>query len=390
MTGTITAFTTATRSGNLRYGRWSKFQTLNYWIPDWTVTQPMPVCWITRGGTLYNPGDDALQLTAGSFLEELALMMSNELGAVVIVSDYRPGGYGRHQTNVGRYHRAADVERLFFPEVLDDFALPGQYVKSIATDQSIWGAGNSVSTDADDWLRAGSSSGGWASGLSQLMPDGAFAYSPGASASSDPWVPRYSHKCNAVVLSIAQTVLSAFDKGSASDGWHYDTYGEYAWPGAYFMDARIADESAPYGWDDIPMSVKRQADFGEWITSDNHRCKQAGFYLTGGNVTGVDIVNDPSGVDADSFVNHYWRYTGNDPETISGTPQYLDLHDPWNMYVLKDELDNIGNTRSRLRAGTANTNPSAGERYLGTAAATASDVKTWLVSGEIGTWTVPA
>ena len=463
MGGTLTEFTMQNRSGSIRYGR-SKFQTMNYWLPDWSPgLSPQPVLLIHRGGTLYNPGRDALQLSEDSKLEAIALMFSNDLGGVVIVADYRPGGFA--------LPAGQDIERTFFPDVLEDFALPVMVAKSLAHDTTLWG-GIPLSTDSADWGKAGSSSGAWGSGYTQLMPAGSFRFAA-SMASPDLYDPRFDHLCDSVICSIPQTVLSGFSKGSSGDGFYFSAFGEYSWAGAYFFDSGRVSNSAPlWGWDefDPDFAIRRRADWDEWMVAGNPRVLDCGFYLTASTVSGARIKNITNTTDSDpqSMQNVYWRGQGA-ANTLGGIPShinhgpavdlvavdsngggadlskfvrssgswsadgyevgkfivasgftntinnanwvidsvgttdlivvdvgdtmiteasgtgqlvrglaYLDLHDPWNCYWAKYQLDQLGNTVSKMAAGNANTNPDATTLNISDNALMAADVKTWL------------
>lgn len=373
---TITTFTSATRTGQFTFGPHSKFQVADFWEPDWDPGWPddvYPAVCFSPGGTLFNPPPQSLEVTSGHMLE-LLKMCSNDLGMVVIIHGYRPGGYVRGA--------GEDGERRFFPEVLEDFALPVQQAKTRS--RQFMTAGKSLSTDPNDWFKPGTSSGGWASGLTQLMPDGEFEY---PISRWGEWSPRHNHHCKAVLTSIGQMSLSALSHGTASDSF-YAAYGEYGWAGAYLFPEHLRDDSPAWGWADIPMEIKRRADWGEWIQSWNPRALEVGFYLTGGG-TGTsghntDLVYDPTvATNANRIQLHDWRLNGGVPAAIDAgfglTPRFTDLHDPAHDYMAYTYLLNVGNTLSRLRAGNA-TNLVVATQYISDAATFAADAKDWLVN----------
>lgn len=480
MTGTRVRFNHQTRSFTVRYGRQSKFQTADVFMPDWnpdsteTGIPEYPVAHYFKGGTWFNNGLNAKSIGEDSFAEEVAQLVSNFYGAVVIVHDYRPGGYG--------LPTGEDVERLFWPEILDDGALVVQFFKTIAHDvrfTSTYG-NRPLTRDPDKILCWGSSSGGHRLAFSQIMPDGTFLYSPNR-VSWDPYIPQFSHIANALICSTTPLVLSGFSKGGTGYTYH-NTYEDMSWAFALFQSSRDADpqtsvRGSTWGWDEIPMDLKRQSDMGEHIRADNPRVAEIGMYLTAGHAgTGIprpSLENDPEGNSAASFRNRYWRLAGLQPapiETIrpvygsgnlsaiadggaSGTSLfrrasgtwagdgwvvgdiaatsgftngvinhhyevlgvdadaggassgdlwvsdpldnisadedpstsgsiagggYYDLHDEFSNYVTYYELTQLGNTRSRLRAGgTGNTNPDA---------TTVSSLATTDEDGDVADW----
>lgn len=317
MTGTRTAFNYATRTFTIRYGRHSKFQTADVFMPDWTPDNSAengipeyPVMHVFAGGTWYNQGWDAKDVT-GTFAESTAQMLSNTLGAVVITHDYRPGGFGRPA--------GEDVERLFWPEILDDGALVIQFFKTIAEDPlfTTTHGDRPLSRDPEKIFCFGTSSGGHRLAFSQIMPDGSFDYSPNRMA-GDYYIPQYSHLANPLLLSTTPLMMSGFSKGGTGYGY-YGSYGAASWAYALFRSSVEVDppytttpQGTTWGWDQIPMGVKRQSDLGEHIRADNPRVSEIGLYLTSAHVgNGIprgNIENDPTGDDARSFRRRYWRY----------------------------------------------------------------------------------
>ncbi len=316
MTGSRTKFNYATRSFTIRYGRHSKFQTADVFMPDWVPDSTAeagipeyPVMHVFAGGTWYNPGLDAKDIT-GSFAEQNAQMLSNIMGAVVITHDYRPGGFG--------LPAGEDVERLFWPEILDDGALVIQFFKTIAEDPlfvSTYGD-RPLTRDPDKIFCYGTSSGGHRLAFMQIMPDGSFDYSPNR-MSGDYYIPQYSHLANPLLLSTTPLMMSAFSKGGPGYNY-YGSYGEQSWAYALFRSSVELEDygygnANNWGWDEIPMDVKRQSDLGQHIRGDNPRVSEIGLYLTAQhvaqNAVRGTIHNDPEGVDARSVPLRYWRYS---------------------------------------------------------------------------------
>jgi hypothetical protein len=289
-------------------------------MPDWTpsiVDLPeWPVCHIFKGGTWAGAlGFDALGVSEGGFQEQVMLMLSNELGCVIVCHDYRPGGVGLPQ--------AEDVERVFWPEILDDGAQVVQYFKLIANDAR-WGD-RPLTRDPNLIVGYGSSSGAHRLAFSQIMPDGAFDYSPNR-LTRDLYLPQHSHVMNPMILSTCPVVLSTFSKGGTGYSY-YTTYGEASWPYALFSSSQH-EEDPGWGWDDVPMELKRQSDLGEHIRPDNPRVSQIGLYLTSSHefnfIPRSSIRNDPSGADPRSFKRLYWRYLGIDPAPIENVRPVVD------------------------------------------------------------------
>lgn len=336
--GTRTGFNSRIKGGpngytfKIRYGRHSKFQVAAVYMPyGWTTppniaTQPVhEVLHGARGGTWYNPGLDALGISGGSFMETVALSVSNKYHGVVIISDYRPSGY----TAEGE-----DIERVYWPDMLKDAALSVQFFRTIAdidsivdidgntvdanSDPAIWD--RPLTTDPDFTACFGSSSGAQRQLFAQVQPDGTFPYAP-RPQDDNVYAPRFSHICNPIVFSGSQSVFSGFNKGGSGYQW-FESYGEWSWAGPTLGSDNDLD------WDDIPMRTKRQMDLGEYAVADNPRMKEIGVYFTGAHISGEtprgSIVNDPTGVDPRSFKQRYWRYTGGPPAPIGNYRPIVD------------------------------------------------------------------
>lgn len=316
MTGTRVAFTPDTANFILRYGRRTRYQKAAVYLPDWTPDisdlPEWPVLHYFQGGTWNGSlGFDAMGVESG-FALQVVQMVSNTLGCVVIAHDYTPGG--RPSATVGSA-KSEDMERVFWPEILDDGALCVQHFKTIAEDSMF---GDRPLTRTPNLIAGfGSSSGGQLLALSQLLPDGAFDYSPDRT-SRDIWMPTHPHILNPMILSIAPLAMSAFSKGGTGYSF-WETYKDASWPFPLFQSAREEEEPG-WGWDNIPPELKRQADIAELIRPDNPRVAQVGLYLTAGHagsfVPRPTIINDPTGVDARSFKRRYWRHTGVNPAPI--------------------------------------------------------------------------
>lgn len=311
MTGTRQIFLPGTANFIIRYGRRTHYQRAAVYLPDWTPDigelPEWPVCHVFQGGTWAGSlGFDAMGVEEG-FQLEVVQMLSNEMGAVVICHDYTPAGRAASTIE--------DLERVFWPEILDDGALVVQHFKTIAEDDMF--GDRPLTRDPNLIVGIGSSSGGHRLAMSQMLPDGAFDYSPDR-ASRDVWIPTHSHILNPMILAITPLAMSAFSKGVA-DYSFFNVYEDASWAFPLFQSAR--DEEEPgWGWDNIPMSLKRQSDIAELIRADNPRVAQVGLYLTAGHpasfIPRPTITNDPTGVDARSFKRRYWRWTGVNPEPI--------------------------------------------------------------------------
>jgi len=376
----ITLFSEVDKTGELRYGRDSKFQRLWYWLPDNPIASgKRKVAVFSRGGTLMNPGNGgALSLTTSN-ANGIAQMLSNELDMIIVSMDYRPGGFTVPQ--------GQDVDKLHFPEILEDFALCIQYLKGKANDETLWGAGNTLSLDPNDWFRYGTSSGGWGAGYTQLMPDGAWPYAPSGAVTTDLYLPRHNHLCNAIYLNIPQTVFSTFNEGAMGHTTgYYSSYQEYSWGGAYFFDSReVQNDPDPlWGWNKFPMDTKVSADFDEHLYNYNPRVTDAAFYLKASDLSD-NIIQNQSGNVPNGFDVLYWRgahYPSG--QVAAASTGHYDLHDPWQCYWLYHRLQQLGNDKSRLRAGNSTSNPDATTRQ---SEYTTGDLREWL-TGDLG-WIHP-
>lgn len=302
-------------SFQIRYWRYSKFHTANVYLPfGWGGTAPSvgtlpryPVYYYFKGGTWYNPGRDALSVQTG-FPTDVALRVSNNFYAVVITIDYRPSGFGIAE--------GEDIERVYFPDNLEDGARAIQHCRTIADSFPTLGGDRPLTRDPDDSLIFGTSSGAHRALMAQMCPDGTFPYADRVQ-SDDPYEVRYSHACNPIICSIGQTAISAFSKGGTGYS-NFTAFGNLSWGGVLF-GAGYGAGSPQRDWNDIPMSLKRQADLGEYAVADNPRAHEVGIYFTAPHISGElprGNISNTAASDPTSFLVRYWRFNGGQPAAI--------------------------------------------------------------------------
>lgn len=302
----------------IRYWDQSKFNTANVYLPrGWAggdvpsleELPAYPVYYYFKGGTWYNPGRDALEVQGG-LPEEVALAVSNDYYGVVITIDYRPSGAGLSE--------GEDIERVYFPDNLEDGARAIQFCRTIADEFPARGGDRPLTRDAELSMIFSTSSGAHRAMLAQLCPDGAFPYAD-REQTDDPFAVRYSHCCNPIVCSIGQTAISGVSKGGPGYSL-YETYGDWSWGGALFGAGHGFGNPPERDWNDIPMSLKRQADLGEYAVVDNPRAHDVGIYFTAPHVSTEtppgNIVNDSDPGNPLGFGARFWRFNGGHPEPI--------------------------------------------------------------------------
>lgn len=206
----FTTLTAATATYSGRWKRGGRFCNFRVWTPDnpagggnvsgYDAPPWQNVVVFKHGGAKMNPND--LDLNTNS----TALMLINELSAVIVSYDTTPSGFYEST--------ALEPDALYWPETHQEDAEFISWLGANATNTTIFGTGKSIqSANRNTWMHYGSSSGAWDVLKTQCAREGDFPLPTGALQRGEArFAANTSYYCNVVLVSQPQTMLATFVK----------------------------------------------------------------------------------------------------------------------------------------------------------------------------------
>ena len=324
--------------------------------PDPALHPPGPNGWKwavhIHGGGMRQWGRKIAELGANAYWLELC----NNLNIAFVLITYTPGSF-----------ESADVQfpgYKLFPDAFKDAANAIQFFKKHSANAAIVGVNGLLSTREDDIVVSGLSAGAFVAAGSQLQPDGAFAYNPGAETDDDPYAYTHNHCASVLRLAIPQLWMSTLSAGAESpDVYPFTSYAEFGWWGPYVMDYHEFEDGG--GVDSLPMSRKRPLNVAELINAANPRLASMKVYLAGqADAYNANVIaNLANAADPLSFLNTTNAGRAHFDPTLRDT-DYRDLHSNHQLFIAAWFLKLANHVRWRLKGGDTTTNPDAGAAVI--------------------------